>query len=413
MANKNIIVIGGGASGMMAALSAAGAGASQVAIYEKNGSLGRKLRITGKGRCNLTNMADVREILSNVPDNAEFLYSSLSGFGSAAVIDFFNGIGVATKIERGRRVFPVSDSAGDVVKALESELKHRRVEIIYNGAVGALIINEGKISGVRLRSGGERRADAVCVATGGASYPGTGSNGDGYALAKQAGHMVTAIRPSLVPLVSDESWIKDLEGLTLKNVGLAAFVNGKKIYSDTGEMLFTSRGVSGPLALTASRYISEFLDSEPVVLSIDLKPALDEKTLDARLMREFAALSNRDFINSLAGLFPCRLIPVVASLSGIPERKKINSVTREERLRLLKLIKNLRLRVTGTEGFGQAVITRGGVSVKEINPSTMESRLVKGLYFSGEVIDVDALTGGYNLQIAFSTGVLAGRRMAR
>jgi len=411
--NKNIIVVGGGASGMTAAIFAANAGA-EVTVLEKNDALGRKLSITGKGRCNLANDCAASETLANIPGNPEFLYSSVYGFDGASVINFFNSLGVATKVERGRRVFPASDKAGDVVSALTAELKKLRVGVRYGCAVKSLIIDDKKIAGVKLRSGEKIFAGAVLIATGGASYPQTGSSGDGYAIAKQAGHVIIAPRPSLVPLIAEEGWAGELEGLTLKNVRLTAYANEKKIYSEQGEMLFTSRGVSGPLVLTASRYISDHLAPEfKIYLSIDLKPALDENALDKRLTRDFAASVNKDFKNSLSELFPRKLIPVMITLSGIPDSKKINAVTKAERRRLLGLIKALRLTVTGTEGFNQAVVTRGGVSVAEINPSSMESKLIEGLYFSGEVIDVDGLTGGFNLHIAFATGALAGRSMAR
>ena len=409
--DSGVVVIGGGASGMTAAVFASESG-RRVTVCEKNGALGKKILITGKGRCNLTNACDTAEMLANIPGNPSFLYSSLNGFGSASVVDFFNRMGVATKTERGRRVFPESDKSADVVSALRRKLIGNGVKINLNSPVKSLVIKDGAVSGIINSTGAFVPAGAVLIATGGLSYPATGSTGDGYTLATQAGHTIVAPRPSLVPLITAEGWVKSLEGLTLKNIGLTAYAgDGKKIiYSGFGELLFTSRGISGPLALTLSRYIP---GDDPVRIHIDLKPALDEQTLDKRLQRDFSANSNKDFINAISGLLPRSLIPVIVNLSGISPHKKANEITRGERSHLLNQIKALNLTVTGNEGFNQAVITRGGVSVKEINPSNMESKLVGGLFFSGEVIDVDALTGGYNMQIAFSTGALAGRSMAR
>ena len=396
---------------MIAAAFAAENKSTEVTVLEKNDALGKKLAITGKGRCNLTNASDAAEIMANVPTNAEFLHSCLRGFGSAALMDFFISRGVPLKVERGGRVFPESDRAGDIVGALKKILNERKVLIRYKSPAESLIIKDEGVVGVQLRNGEKVFADAVLISTGGASYPQTGSSGDGYGIAKRAGHSIIEPRPSLVPLITEEKWVSELEGLTLKNIAVSLYENEKKIFSESGEMLFTDRGVSGPVVLTASRFVTDN-PGKNVFISIDLKPGLDETVLDNRLRRDFAENINRDFKNSLSELFPKRLIPVMVKLSMIDENKKVNSITKDERKKLLETIKNLRLKIIGTEGFEHSVVTRGGVSVREINPKTMESRLCRGLYFAGEIIDIDAFTGGYNLQIAFSTGVCAGRSMA-
>ena len=414
MENNKVIVIGGGAAGLFAAISAAENGAD-VIIFEKNDRCGKKLRITGKGRCNVTNDCSTEEFLQNVPTNPRFLYSALSALSTQDVKDFFEGEGVPLKTERGKRVFPVSDKAQDIVSALVSACRARGVKII-NEKVLSLIVsdNEGakKINGV-ISEGGEHLADAVIVCTGGRSYTRTGSDGDGYTFAKSAGHTVTPLLPSLVPIVCQGKLCPSLQGLSLKNVSLSIIdkTTKKEVYSDFGEMMFTHFGITGPMVLSASAHIPD-ITSGKYEAKINLKPALDEKTLDARILSDFSKYSNKDLINALGDLLPQKLIPVTVSLSGIDPRKKINSITREERQSLIDVIRGLRLTLTGFRPIDEAIITKGGVSVKEIDPKTMESKKCAGLYFAGEVIDVDAYTGGFNLQIAFSTGNLAGRSAA-
>ena len=414
MENNKVIVIGGGAAGLYAAISAAENGAD-VIIFEKNDRCGKKLRITGKGRCNVTNDCSTEEFLQNVPTNPRFLYSALSALSTQDVKDFFEGEGVPLKTERGKRVFPVSDKAQDIVSALVSACRARGVKII-NEKVLSLIVsdNEGakKINGV-ISEGGEHLADAVIVCTGGRSYTRTGSDGDGYTFAKSAGHTVTPLLPSLVPIVCQGKLCPSLQGLSLKNVSLSIIdkTTKKEVYSDFGEMMFTHFGITGPMVLSASAHIPD-ISSGKYEAKINLKPALDEKTLDARILSDFSKYSNKDLINALGDLLPQKLIPVTVSLSGIDPRKKINSITREERQSLIDVIRGLRLTLTGFRPIDEAIITKGGVSVKEIDPKTMESKKCAGLYFAGEVIDVDAYTGGFNLQIAFSTGNLAGRSAA-
>ena len=414
MENNKVIVIGGGAAGLFAAISAAENGAD-VIIFEKNDRCGKKLRITGKGRCNVTNDCSTEEFLQNVPTNPRFLYSALSALSTQDVKDFFEGEGVPLKTERGKRVFPVSDKAQDIVSALVSACRARGVKII-NEKVLSLIVsdNEGakKTNGV-ISEGGEHLADAVIVCTGGRSYTRTGSDGDGYTFAKSAGHTVTPLLPSLVPIVCAGKLCPSLQGLSLKNVSLSIIdkTTKKEVYSDFGEMMFTHFGITGPMVLSASAHIPD-ISSGKYEAKINLKPALDEKTLDARILSDFSKYSNKDLINALGDLLPQKLIPVTVSLSGIDPRKKINSITREERQSLIDVIRGLRLTLTGFRPIDEAIITKGGVSVKEIDPKTMGSKKCAGLYFAGEVIDVDAYTGGFNLQIAFSTGNLAGRSAA-
>ena len=414
MENNKVIVIGGGAAGLFAAISAADNGAD-VILFEKNDRCGKKLRITGKGRCNVTNDCSTEEFLQNVPTNPRFLYSALSALTTQDVKDFFEGEGVPLKTERGKRVFPVSDKAQDIVSALVSASRARGVKII-NEKVLSLIVsdNEGakKINGV-ISEGGEYLADAVIVCTGGRSYTRTGSDGDGYAFAKSAGHTVTPLLPSLVPIVCAGKLCPSLQGLSLKNVSLSITdkTTKKEVYSDFGEMMFTHFGITGPMVLSASAHIPD-IASGKYEAKINLKPALDEKTLDARILSDFSKYSNKDLINALGDLLPQKLIPVTISLSGIDPRKKINSITREERQSLIDVIRGLRLTLIGFRPLDEAIITKGGVSVKEIDPKTMASKKCAGLYFAGEVIDVDAYTGGFNLQIAFSTGNLAGRSAA-
>ena len=405
-----VIIVGAGPAGMMAAGKAAENG-NEVHIFERNSIVGKKIYITGKGRCNVTNDSDVENFINNIPNNPYFLYSALYGFTSEDTVRFFNNLGVETKVERGNRVFPVSDKAGDIAKALEKYLKKNKVNIHLNSRVESLIIKENKACGIKLANGKEYFSDAVIVTTGGLSYPGTGSTGDGYKFAKDCGHTVTKLMPSLVPLRAEEKWCADLMGLSLKNMAITVKdEKGKKIYEDFGEMLFTHFGVSGPVILSASCHLTN-LGSQKAKLYIDLKPALDFKALDLRILRDFEKFINKNFINALDELLPKKLIPVIVNLSGIDQYKKVHDITKEERKSLCSLIKALPVTITGDYGFGQAVITRGGVDVDEINPSTMESKIIKGLYFAGEIIDCDAYTGGYNLQIAFSTGFAAGNNV--
>lgn len=410
MENNKVIVIGGGAAGLFAAISAAENGAD-VLLLEKNDRCGKKLRITGKGRCNVTNDCTTEEFLQNVPSNPRFLYGALNCLSTQDVKDFFEGEGVPLKTERGKRVFPVSDKAEDIVSALVNACRDRGVKII-NEKVLSLIIENEKIRGVKTHSG-ERYADAVIICTGGRSYSRTGSDGDGYEFARSAGHTVTPLLPSLVPIVCAGKLCPSLQGLSLKNVSLSIIDKNtqKEVYSDFGEMMFTHFGITGPMVLSASAHIPD-ISSGRYEARINLKPALDEKTLDARVLSDFSKYANKDLINALDDLLPQKLIPVVISLSGIDERKKVNSITREERKALTDVIRSIRLSLTGFRSLEEAIITKGGVSVKEIDPKTMESKKCKGLYLAGEVIDVDAYTGGFNLQIAFSTGKLAGQSAA-
>ncbi len=406
---RRVIVIGGGAAGMAAAISASRAGA-EVFLLERNADCGKKLRITGKGRCNVTNDCTLEEFLQNVPTNPRFLYSALSRFGTADTKSFFEDAGVKLKTERGRRVFPVSDRAEDIVRALTNTCKEEKVKIV-RGRATSLIIEDGCAAGV-VYEGGSLRADAVIVATGGKSYPKTGSDGDGYALARAAGHTCVPLLPSLVPITSRSKICPALQGLSLKNVSLKICDENKKIvYEDFGEMLFTHFGISGPMVLSASAHIPDVASGKYEAV-INLKPALDERMLDSRILSDFAKYQNRDFANALSDLLPQKLIPIIIGLSGIDERKKVNSVTKEERRALANAISSLRIPLSGFRSITEAIITKGGISTKEINPKTMQSKLCASLYFAGEVIDVDAYTGGYNLQIAFSTGVLAGESAA-
>lgn len=399
------IVIGGGPAGMMAAGTAAADG-RKVLLIEKNSCLGKKLYLTGKGRCNVTSSLDVDGLLTNIPGNPSFLYSAFYAFDSMSVIEFFEGLGVPLKKERGNRIFPVSDKAGDIVGALESFLMKRKVRIRLNEPVKEILAIGNKITGVKT-SKGCYESSKVIVATGGLSYPGTGSTGDGYKYARALGHSITKLYPSLVPLKTRENWAACLQGLSLKNVAVKARADGRVVFEDFGELMFTHYGISGPVVLSASRFLLNRFQADTTV-SIDLKPALNVKELDLRILRDFEKYKNKDFKNALDDLLPQKLIPVIIELSCIQEDKKANSVTKEERKRLAGLLKNLTLHVEDTAGFGEAVITSGGVAVDEVNPSTMESKKVAGLYFAGEVLDVDGYTGGFNLQIAFSTGYSAG-----
>lgn len=404
---SNVAIIGGGAAGMLAAIGAKIAG-HNVTIIEKNEKLGKKMYITGKGRCNITNASDMDEIFKNVVKNNKFLYSAFYTFSNDDIVNILHEEGIETKIERGNRVFPVSDKSSDVILGLSKRLRNLNVDIMYNTQVKRVIMDNNAVAGVELVNGKQMAFDAVVIATGGYSYQTTGSNGDGYKFAKDCGHTVTDIYPSLVPFNVNESYIKELQGVSLKNVKGSFFIGNKCIYSDFGEMLFTHFGVSGPIVLSASSCITEKIEKQDVYMEIDLKPALSFDELDARVMKDFSKNINKDFRNSLNELLPKKMIPVIIELSQIDPFKKVNEITKEERKRLVTLLKQFRFKLASTRGFNEAIITRGGVNVKEINPATMESKIVSGLYFAGEVIDVDALTGGYNLQIAYSTGYLAG-----
>lgn len=403
----DVIIIGGGASGSMAGITSARLG-KKVAILEKNGFIGKKLNITGKGRCNVTNNCDIQQLMQNIPRNPKFLYSAFSMLSPKDVMDFFESINVPLKTERGNRVFPISDKATDVSKALEKELKRLGVKILEENAT-ELLVQDGVCTGVKTNKN-TYLADSVLIATGGKSYTGTGSTGDGYKFAQEVGHTVTKLVPSLVPIVAEEKYCSDMMGLSLKNVRLNLMDNDKCIYSELGEMLFTHFGVSGPLVLSASSHISK-MQQNRYKIYIDLKPALSIDTLDKRIQRDFSENINKSFINSLNKLLPNKIIPVVAKLSGIKFDTKVNQITREQRLHLIDIIKNFPIIIKDFRPLNEAIITSGGISVKEINPKTMQSKLVKGLFFSGEVIDVDAYTGGFNLQIAFSTGYVAGINM--
>jgi len=406
---SKVLIAGGGAAGMYAAVTAAALG-HKVELFEKNDRLGRKLFITGKGRCNLTNACDMEGLFDAVVTNSKFLYSSFYGCTNQDVIDFFEHAGVRTKIERGERVFPASDHSSDVIRALERELEKNGVKIRTNCPVKKVRISEEQVFlGYELENGSFVEGDAGIVATGGLSYPSTGSTGDGLRFAKELGHQVTECLPALVPMECKEPWAAELQGLSLRNVR-ARILDGKKVlYEEFGEMLFTHYGVSGPLILTASSFVGKRLKKKELTLEIDLKPALTDEQLDHRILRDFEENKNRQFKNALGKLFPSKLIPVMVLLSGIDPEKKVNEVTREERQAFVRLIRHLPLTLTGLRDYREAIITKGGVSVKEVDPGTMESKLVKGLYFAGEVLDLDAVTGGFNLQIAWSTGCAAGR----
>lgn len=405
---SRVAVIGGGAAGMLAAIAAAEHG-HQVQLFEKNEKLGKKIYITGKGRCNVTNACDTEELFTAVVHNPKFLYSSFYSFTNQDMMELVERNGCPLKTERGGRVFPVSDKSSDVIRALTVCLKNAGVWVRLYEEVDSVETRDGKVSGIRLKKTREIvSADAVIVATGGLSYPSTGSTGDGYRFAEKTGHTVTDLSPALVPFETAEPVGKDLQGLALKNIQ-AKILKGKKVlYEEFGEMLFTHFGVSGPVLLSASSYGAAQLKKGPLTLSLDLKPALSEEQLDARILRDFEEQKNKQYKNSLSRLLPAKMIPVIVERSGIDPDKKINEITKEERRRIVQAVKDFRLTLTGLRGYKEAIITQGGVSVREINPSTMESKLVKGLYFAGEVLDLDAVTGGYNLQIAWSTGHLAG-----
>lgn len=407
--SERVLIIGGGAAGLIAAGTASALG-KQVTVLERNERPARKVLITGKGRCNVTNNCnELDSLISNVPVNGRFLYSAFSNFMPSDTVELIEDMGVPLKVERGGRVFPVSDKAVDIVDALVEYATGDGAEII-NARAKELIIDNGELKGVRTYDGEDILADSVIIATGGMSYPQTGSTGDGYSLAKAAGHTVIEPKPSLVPLVAHEGFCTDLMGLSLKNAAIKIIdkkKNDKVIYEDFGEMLFTHFGVSGPMILSASSHLKDMEKGRYVIL-IDLKPALTYEQLDARILRDFSDNNNKDYINSLGGLLPRKLIPVVVKLSKIKPNEKVNQITKEQRHALAKVLKEFRVTVNGFRPIDEAIVTSGGVRISEINPKTMESKILKNLFFAGEVIDVDAYTGGFNLQIAFSTGRLAG-----
>lgn len=410
MTERNIIVIGGGAAGLIACAFAA-EHCKKVILVEKNKMLGKKLRITGKGRCNITNAADIEDFFKNIPTNPKFLYSALYSFTNDDIVNLLNGLGVETKTERGGRIFPVSDNAGDVVNALSGFALKKNVQLVHDEAV-RLLKSDESVDGVMLKSG-RKLYGKVILAAGGASYPLTGSDGSGFRIAAEAGHSITTLKPSLIPVITSEKWSCELAGLSLKNVVLSVYKSGddkaakkkKCIFSELGEMLFTHFGVSGPLVLSASAHMHE---ETSYIMKIDLKPGLSLEKLNIRILRDFEEELNKDVLNGLDKLLPKALIPIVLKLSCIDERKKIHSITKEERTRLSEVIKGLAITPVGFRPISEAIVTSGGVCVNEINPSTMESKLLKNLFFAGEIIDVDAYTGGFNLQIAWSTGYLAG-----
>ncbi len=409
---NNVIVIGAGAAGMMAAIIAAENGAS-VTILEKMPRVGKKLLITGKGRCNITNIADIKELIKNMHGNGSFLYSSFHNFSNNDLIDFFENLGVKTKVERGGRVFPESDKAIDVVDALLRKMDSLEIRILKDVAVKNIIKEDNKVTAVVDKKGLVYQADKIIVATGGASYPATGSSGDGYVIAEKLGHTITPIKPSLVPLETEEDWVKIAQGLSLKNVKASIIVDDKKVTEDFGEMLFTHYGVSGPIILSLSKIVAENLTENKIVeLAINLKPALSFEKLHNRVQRDFEKFSKKQIKNALNELLPSKLIDIIIDLSYINPDKMINQITKEERLRLVEQIMDLRLTITKTRPVAEAIVTAGGVSIKEINPKTMESKIIEGLYFAGEIVDVDGYTGGYNLQAAFSMGYIAGKAVA-
>ena len=413
---SKVIIIGAGAAGMMAGIIAARK-QHDVTIFEKNEKAGKKLYITGKGRCNLTNACDDTDLRESIVSNQKFMYSAFSRFSNYDCMGFFDELGLKFKVERGDRVFPESDRAADVIDCLKRELRRLHVNIEYNACVTDIIAAEEnadapvrRCSGIRARIGNKTQTfncDELIIATGGRSYPSTGSTGDGYELAGRLGIAVTPLTPALVPVTAKEEWVKQLQGLSLKNINITVSAEGKVLYSEFGEMLFTHFGVSGPVVLSASSFIAKRIKNEKLKMSIDLKPALDEKQLDERICRDFAEFKNKLFKNALDKLLPKKLIPVIVMLSGINPDKKVSGITAAERRQLVSLIKGLEITLTGLRGFNEAIITQGGIDVKEINPSTMQCRKIPNIRFAGEVLDVDALTGGFNLQVAWSTAYLA------
>lgn len=411
---KKVIVVGGGAAGLMAAVSVAEHGGNAV-IFEKMPAIGRKLLITGKGRCNITNTGDLQTFIKNIPGNGPFLYSSLHAFSNQDMIDFLARHGLTTKMERGGRVFPVSDKAKDVVNTFIKALAALGTETWTSHPVKEIMIDDGKAIGVLTAPNTKYTADAVILATGGSSYPGTGSTGDGYVMAKKAGHTIVPLKPSLVPLEVAEDWIGELQGLSLKNVSAIVLCDGKKIADDFGEMLFTHYGLSGPIILSLSKKVSELLvenSHAEIVVEINLKPALSEETLDKRIQRDFEKYLRKQLKNALGDLLPAKMINVIIDLAFLDPEKPVHQITRNERARLLQVITHLPFIITGVRPVSEAIVTAGGVHVKEINPATMESKLIRNLFFAGEVIDIDGYTGGFNLQAAFSTGYVAGKHAA-
>jgi len=405
--NRRVIIVGAGPAGLMAAGKAGERGCDTI-LAEKNDRVGKKLLISGKGRCNITNSTDVEGLIENTPGNGSFLYSAFYTFSNWDLISFFNEHGLETKVERGGRVFPLSDKSSDVVETLMRYVRKNNVKLFLKSPVQDIKVKDNKVKSVVFADGREIECDSVVLATGGVSYPGTGSTGDGHRIAKNLGHTIVDLKPSLVPLVTEEQWVKELQGLSLRNVSVTLLnKNGKKVYTDFGEMLFTHFGVSGPVILSSSRHALDY-NYKDLKLIIDLKPALSEEKLDKRIQRDFEKFSRKQFKNSLDELLPKKMIPVIINLSGIPPEKQTSQITREERRTLVRLLKNLELNIVASRPVKEAIVTAGGISTDEINPSTMESKLVKGLFFAGEIIDVDAYTGGFNLTIAFSTGYLAG-----
>lgn len=409
---SNVAIVGGGAAGLLAGIAAAQEGA-RVTIFEKMRIPGKKMLITGKGRCNITNACELPEIIKNLPGNGRFLNSALHGFTNDDIVELLETNGLATKVERGGRIFPVSDSAKDVVDTLVKIYTKAGGKILTDKKVLEIVCSEGAVKGIKTVDG-FYAADAVILAAGGASYPGTGSDGSGAKLAKKAGHTIVPLKPSLVPLESDYPYVEDLQGLSLRNVEATLLADGKKLGTEFGEMLFTHFGVSGPIVLSLSNLAAKALGKEQEVeLVIDLKPALSETKLDARIQRDFVEYSRKQLVNGMKDLLPQRLIPVVCDMAFLDEEKYVNQISREERHRLMKTLKGFSVPITGTRPIAEAIVTAGGVSVKEINPKTMESKLVQGLYFAGEVMDVDGYTGGFNLQAAFSSGYAAGKAAAQ
>mgnify|MGYP003291824911 CR=1 FL=1 len=406
---SKLVIIGGGASGMLAAVIAA-RGGHEVHLFEKNEKLGKKLYITGKGRCNITNACDVDELFPNILSNRKFMYSSIYGFSNHAMMELLTELGLKIKVERGDRVFPESDKSSDVISVLSREMKRLGVNVNLNSKVTEVVYNDGTVAGIKVEQNGKLHqveTENLIIATGGISYASTGSTGDGYGFAKDAGHTVTKLSPGLVPFNTKEEWVKDLQGLALKNVQVTLFCGSKEIYSDFGEMLFTHFGVSGPLILSASSYVKDDMFDKGLTLKIDLKPTLSKEQLDARILREAQENINKDWGNVIEHFLPKKMIPIMLEKIGIPSNKKMNAITKEERKLICDAMKEMDITLVSFRGYSEAIITRGGVTVKEINPATMESKLIKGLYFAGEVLDVDAVTGGFNLQIAWSTAYAA------
>ncbi|MEG2774232.1 MAG: NAD(P)/FAD-dependent oxidoreductase [Acetivibrio sp.] len=407
---SKVLIIGGGPAGMMAGIQAAKKG-NEVILLEKNEKLGKKLFITGKGRCNITNACATEDLFQQMVSNEKFLYSAFYGFTNFDVIDFFEQAGLKTKIERGNRVFPFSDKSSDVIYTLQRELMKYKVEIRLNSKVTDVIMENGKWSALILNGREKIKADKLIIATGGLSYPITGSTGDGFTFAKKMGHTITRLSPSLVPFNIKESYVKDLQGLSLKNIEAGIYADGKEIYREFGEMIFTHFGVSGPVILTGSCYAAPYLGKKKLEVILDLKPALSKEQLDARILREFDEFINKQYKNSLDRVLPRKLISVIITLSEIDPEKQVNLITKEERQHLVSVIKGMHLTVDSFREYKEAIITQGGISIKEINPSTMESKRMPNVYFVGEALDLDGVTGGFNLQIAWSTGYAAGNAM--